>query len=60
MGLAAEAANAAMWVWDVSADDLWMTEQGRSLLLFLDYRAVAYDGTMSGCSVILKSDVLRF
>src|SRR4029079_9695435 len=34
MGLAAEAANAAMWVWDVSADDLWMTEQGRSLFGF--------------------------
>ena len=34
MGLAAEAANAAMWVWDVSGDDLWMTEQGRSLFGF--------------------------
>jgi PAS domain S-box-containing protein len=31
MDLAAEAANAAMWVWEVSADDLWMTEQGRAL-----------------------------
>ena len=28
MGLAAEAANLAMWVWDVSGDDVWMTEQG--------------------------------
>ena len=34
MGLAAEAANLAMWVWDVSGDDLWMTEQGRSLFGF--------------------------
>ena len=34
MGLAAEAANAAMWVWDVAADELWMTEQGRSLFGF--------------------------
>jgi PAS domain S-box-containing protein len=31
MGLAAEAANAAMWGWDVSGDDGWMTERGRSL-----------------------------
>ena len=45
MGLAAEAANAAMWVWDVSGDDLWMTEQGRSLFGFkpdarLDFAAI--------------------
>jgi len=31
MGLAAEAGNLAMWVWDVSGNDVWMTEQGRSL-----------------------------
>jgi PAS domain S-box-containing protein len=31
MGLAAEAGNLAMWVWDVSGKDLWMTERGRSL-----------------------------
>jgi len=31
MGLAAEAGNLAMWVWDVSGNDLWMTERGRSL-----------------------------
>jgi integral membrane sensor domain MASE1 len=31
MGLAAEAADLAMWVWDVSGNDLWMTERGRSL-----------------------------
>lgn len=29
MGLAADAANLGMWVWDVSGDDAWMTEQGR-------------------------------
>jgi PAS domain S-box-containing protein len=32
MDLAVEAANVAMWVWDVSGDDGWMTERGRSLL----------------------------
>ena len=32
MGLAAEAGSLAMWVWDVSGNDLWMTERGRSLL----------------------------
>ena len=28
MGLAAEAGNLAMWVWDVSGNDVWMTERG--------------------------------
>ena len=31
MGLAADAANLAMWVWDVSGNDVWMTERARSL-----------------------------
>jgi PAS domain-containing protein len=31
MGLAAEAGNLAMWVWDVSGNDVWMTERGRTL-----------------------------
>ena len=31
MGLAAEGGDLAMWVWDVSGNDLWMTERGRSL-----------------------------
>ena len=31
MGLAAEAGKLAMWVWDVSGNDVWMTERGRSL-----------------------------
>ena len=31
MSLAAEAGDIAMWVWDVSGNDLWMTERGRSL-----------------------------
>ena len=31
MGLAAEAGRQAMWVWDVSGNDVWMTEEGRSL-----------------------------
>ena len=31
MGLAADAGSLAMWVWDVSGNDVWMTEQARSL-----------------------------
>ena len=31
MALAAEAGNLGMWVWDVSGNDVWMTERGRSL-----------------------------
>jgi len=46
MGLAAEAANAAMWVWDVSADDLWMTEQGRSLFGFKPDARITFAATM--------------
>ena len=45
MGLAAEAGNLAMWVWDVSANDVWMTERGRVLFglepgVQLDFAAV--------------------
>jgi PAS domain S-box-containing protein len=46
MDLAAEAANAAMWVWDVSADDLWMTEQGRSLFGFKPDARINFAATM--------------
>ena len=31
MGLAADAGSLSMWVWDVSGNDVWMTEPGRSL-----------------------------
>src|SRR5260370_39827862 len=34
MGLAANAAHLGMWVWDVSGDDAWMTEQDRALFGF--------------------------
>jgi PAS domain S-box-containing protein len=34
MGVAAEAGNLAMWVLDVSGNDVWMTEPGRSLFGF--------------------------
>jgi len=45
MGLAADAGNLAMWVWDVSGNDVWMTERGRSLFGFkpderLDFSAI--------------------
>jgi two-component system, LuxR family, sensor kinase FixL len=46
MGLAAEAANAAMWVWDVSGDDLWMTEQGRALFGFTPDARINFAATM--------------
>jgi PAS domain S-box-containing protein len=31
MSLAADAGSLAMWVWDVSGNEVWMTERGRSL-----------------------------
>jgi PAS domain S-box-containing protein len=46
MGLAAEAANAAMWVWDVSADELWMTEHGRSMFGFRPDARIDFATTM--------------
>jgi PAS domain S-box-containing protein len=35
-----------MWVWDVSADDLWMTEQGRSLFGFKPDARITFAATM--------------
>ena len=32
----------------------------RRLMFFLDYRTIAHDGTMSGCSIVLRSGTLRF
>jgi PAS domain S-box-containing protein len=45
MSLAADAAKLGMWVWDVSGNDAWMTEQGRALFGFkpdarIDYAAL--------------------
>lgn len=45
MSLAAEAANLGLWIWDVSGDDAWMTEQGRALFglntdVRLDYATI--------------------
>ncbi len=34
MGLAASAANLGLWVWDVEQDNIWITDQGRSLFGF--------------------------
>jgi two-component system, LuxR family, sensor kinase FixL len=34
MSLAAEAANLVPWTWDISRDEVWMTERGRELFGF--------------------------
>ncbi len=34
MSLAAESARLSMWEWDISRDEVWMTEEGRALLGF--------------------------
>ena len=46
MGLAADAGTLAMWVWDISGNEVWMTERGRSLFGFkpdarLDFAAIS-------------------
>ncbi len=45
MGLAAEAANAAMWVWDVASDELFMAERGRSLFGFSQDEHINFTST---------------
>ncbi len=45
LGLAAGAAQLGMWAWEVTGDDVWMTEQGRALFGFkpdarIDYAAI--------------------
>jgi PAS domain S-box-containing protein len=62
MGLAAEAGNLAMWVWDVSGNQVWMTERGRSLFGFtpdqrLDFSAV--DDRVHHEDRIAREDAIR-
>ena len=45
MALAAEAANAAMWVWDVASDELFMAERGRSLFGFSQDEHINFTST---------------
>jgi PAS domain S-box-containing protein len=42
MGLAANAGDLAMWVCDVSGNDVWMTERGRSLFGFKSYERLDF------------------
>jgi PAS domain S-box-containing protein len=44
MGLAADAGNLAMWVWNVSGNDVWMTERGRSLFGLEPHARVDFAG----------------
>ncbi len=48
MSLAAEAANLAMWVWDVVGDKIWMTDQGRALY------SVGPDKTLDGTTLMAR------
>ena len=48
MGLAAEAGNLAMWVWDVSGNDVWMTERGRSLFGLMPETRLDFAATFDG------------
>ncbi len=34
LSLAADAANLAMWVWDIERDEIWITDKGRTLFGF--------------------------
>jgi len=43
MSLAAKAANLGIWVWDVSGNEIWMTDKGRTLLGFAPNEWVDYE-----------------
>jgi two-component system, LuxR family, sensor kinase FixL len=42
MGLAADAANLGMWVWEVAGDDVKMAEKGRALFGFKSKASIEY------------------
>jgi two-component system sensor kinase FixL len=63
MGLAADAANLGMWVWEVDADDVSMTEKGRALFGFkpeahIDYAAML-DQVHSEDRAVLQAAIER-
>jgi signal transduction histidine kinase len=46
MAFAAEAASLALWVWDVSRDEGWMTDRGRSMLGFKPGERIHYSAIL--------------
>jgi PAS domain S-box-containing protein len=47
MNLAAEAANLAMWEWNVVKDEIWMTDKGRALLGLARHARLDYAAQVS-------------
>ncbi len=43
MGLAASAANLALWCWDAQRDDVWITKEGRALFGLADSSRIDLD-----------------
>ena len=43
MGLAASAAELAMWMWDITRDELWTTDKGRALFGFAQSEKISFD-----------------
>jgi len=43
MALAADAARLGMWIWDVPADDVWLSDKSREILAFPPGTVVTYD-----------------
>jgi two-component system, LuxR family, sensor kinase FixL len=43
MGLAARAAELAMWMWDIPRDEIWTTDKGRELFGFTQWEKINFD-----------------
>ena len=47
MGLAASAANLALWCWNLPEDDIWITKEGRALFGFTETERINFDRFLS-------------
>jgi PAS domain S-box-containing protein len=47
MGLAADAAALAMWMWDIRRDDMWTTDKGRTLFGFAKSDKISFENFLT-------------
>jgi two-component system, LuxR family, sensor kinase FixL len=47
MGLAADAAELAMWMWDIRRDEIWTTERGRALFGFTKLDKIGFENFLT-------------
>ena len=49
MGLAANAAELAMWMWDIPRDEIWTTDKGRALFGFAKSERINFSRFLNAC-----------